>query len=333
MAIVGLLANPSSGKDVRRLVARASVFDNQEKQAIVRRVIVGAMASGAKRFVYLDDPHGIVRNALAELGVPAEPVDATATGTALDTISAARAMRKAEVEVVITLGGDGTNRAFCLGWPDAVLLPVSTGTNNVFPVLVEATIAGAAAGLLASGALVGEQLSNRQKLIQVQIEGERDDIALIDAVLTRERFIGARALLNPEYLAFAALTRADPAAVGITSIGGLLQPVSTTEDIGLVIEFARDEPPAMTISAPLAPGYYRDLNVASFRTLNFDQPITLSGPGVLAFDGERERELKPGQQATLRLNRNGPRVVDVNLTMRKAAHMGLYHRRPSKEKT
>ena len=34
---VGIVCNPASGKDIRRLTARASVFDNQEKLAIVRR--------------------------------------------------------------------------------------------------------------------------------------------------------------------------------------------------------------------------------------------------------------------------------------------------------
>ena len=70
-----------------------------------------------------------------------EPAD-----DALDTISAARALRDKGCDVVITLGGDGTNRAFALGWRDAPLIPISTGTNNVFPVLCEATVAGAAAG-------------------------------------------------------------------------------------------------------------------------------------------------------------------------------------------
>ena len=149
MGKIGLLANPASGKDVRRLVARASVFDNQEKRAIVRRVLVGAIASGADEFVYHNDAHGIVEAALEDSGVStsATPTDSTQMGTALDTISAARAMQAAGCDVVITLGGDGTNRAFCLGWPDAPLIPISTGTNNVFPNLYEATIAGAAAGL------------------------------------------------------------------------------------------------------------------------------------------------------------------------------------------
>ena len=40
----------------------------------------------------------------------------------------------------------------------------------------------------------------------------------IDAVFVEERFVGTRALLNPENLRSALLTVADPAAVGITGI-------------------------------------------------------------------------------------------------------------------
>jgi hypothetical protein len=35
---VGIIANPASGRDIRRLVAHGSVFDNQEKIHIIRRV-------------------------------------------------------------------------------------------------------------------------------------------------------------------------------------------------------------------------------------------------------------------------------------------------------
>ena len=35
---VGIIANPASGKDIRRLVAFGSVFDNEEKVSIVPAV-------------------------------------------------------------------------------------------------------------------------------------------------------------------------------------------------------------------------------------------------------------------------------------------------------
>jgi hypothetical protein len=320
--MLGIVANPASGKDVRRLVARASVFDNQEKQAIVRRALAGARAAGLPRVVYMDDAHGITRGALDEAGIPAEPLDTTRTGTALDTITAARAMREAGCRAVLVLGGDGTNRAFCLGWPDAPLVPVSTGTNNVFPRLVEATVAGAAAALVACGELTLAQVARRQKMLSVTIEGEDGDLALIDAVLTRDRFIGARALLDPDALALAVLTRADPAAVGITAIGGLLQPVGADDPGGLVVRFG----PGTAVEAPIAPGWYRTIEVARVDALAAGASVAVSGPGVLAFDGERERPLAPGQRASVTLTNQGPWVVDVGHALQLAAARGLFRR-------
>ena len=47
---------------------------------------------------------------------------------------------------------DGTNRAAVKGWRDAPLLTISTGTNNVFPMMVEGTTAGMAAALVSDEA-------------------------------------------------------------------------------------------------------------------------------------------------------------------------------------
>ena len=322
MSLFGVVANPASGKDVRRLVARASVFDNQEKQAIVERALIGAEAAGADAFAYLDDPNGIVASAVRENGrLCAKPLDTTRTRTALDTITAARALKDLGCAVVITLGGDGTNRAFALGWPDAPLIPLSTGTNNVFPDLAEATLAGAAAGLIASGQLALSEVAARQKVIQVTVDGERPDLALIDAVLSRERFVGARALLQPAQLHTALLTRADPAAVGITAIGGLLHPLPRDAEGGLLLRFG---PGGQRVRAPIAPGLYKTVEVAECRTVAAGEAIAAAGPGVLAFDGERDRALKPSQQIELKMERTGPWVVDIRQALELAARKGLF---------
>lgn len=320
---IGIVANPASGKDVRRLVARASVFDNQEKCAIVRRAIVGALGAGATRFVYAPDTHHIVANAIAEFDpeLTAEAVDAPRTGSALDTTEAAAVLQRANCAVVITLGGDGTNRAFVKGWQSAPLLPISTGTNNVFPSLVEATVAGAAAGMIALGEVELTECATRAKIIHVSIDGEADDLALIDAVLTRERFVGARALLEADALALALLTRADPAAVGMTSIGGLMKPTAASSPEGLLVELGAG---GRSLRAPIAPGLYRTVRVTSARRIALGEPVEVMGPGVLAFDGERERVLKKGQRALLTMTADGPWVVDVPTTMQLAACRGAF---------
>lgn len=323
MGTLGIVANPASGKDVRRLVARASVFDNQEKQAIVRRLLVGATQFGNTRIHYMDDAHGIVRGAIEEQGIKdAEVIPSADTRSAFDTITAARGLKEAGADVVVTLGGDGTNRAFTLGWKDPFLIPISTGTNNVFPILSEATVAGAAAGLIAAGKIDPLTVSDQQKTIHVMIENERDDIALIDAVLCLERFVGARAMLDPATLSTVLLTRAEPAAVGMTTLGGLFRPLSNREDFALLLHL--DPAAKLRLNAPIAPGYYREVGIASHRLVNFSEEVVVEGPGVLAFDGERERRLLPGQKAWLTVNRSGPKVIDVPLALRRAAEHGAF---------
>lgn len=321
MKPVGICCNPASGKDVRRLVARASVFDNQEKQAIVRRAVVGAMAAGARAFRYVPDAHDLAQSALAEFAgqLDAQPVEGPRTASALDTIRGASELAAAGCGAVLTLGGDGTNRAFALGWRDAPLLPVSTGTNNVFPRLVEATLAGLAAGFVATGRAPLAESARRAKVVSLEIPGEKPDLALIDAVLTRDRFVGARALLDAERLVLALLTRAEPAGVGITSIGGLLAPLGEEEDAALLLELGVG---GTLVHAPIAPGLFQDVPVRRARRLAFGEPVEVSGAGALALDGERERVLAPAQRAILRVARDGPWVIDVPRVLARAAREG-----------
>lgn len=318
-----MVANPASGKDVRRLVARASVFDNQEKQAIVGRTLAGMtrIPGADPQLAYLNDSHGLVRTALTQVPCCNRCVTDAKFVSARDTTIAAQQLAQLGARVVITLGGDGTNRAFALGWQDAPLIPISTGTNNVFPQLLEATVAGAAAGLIACGHVALSEVATRQKLILVEIDDEADDLALIDAVLVDDRFVGSRALLAPGQLQLAMLTRADPASVGICAIGGLLDPVGADEAQGLLVTFGGA---SANLLAPLAPGHYVELAVREHQRVEFDQPVQLQGPGVVALDGERERVLKPGQRATFTLNRLGPWLVDVNRTLQLAAQRDIY---------
>lgn len=306
-------------------MARASVFDNQEKRAIVRRTIVGALAGGVREFRYMPDTHGITAAAADEFADEANfvAVDSVRTASALDTIRAAKALQAEGCGAVITLGGDGTNRAFALGWQDAPLVPVSTGTNNVFPTMVEATVAGSAAGLVATGRAPLEAVARQSKAIHVEIEGERDDLALIDAVLAADRFVGSRAIWGGDRLREAVLTRAEPSAVGITSIGGLLAPLTPDEDEALHLSLGPGEG-GVSVLAPIAPGMYEPIAVRSHGRLALGEPVHVTGPGVLAFDGERERVLKPGQAATLRVARDGPWVIDVPAALEYAACKGLY---------
>ncbi len=45
MSLVGIIANPASGKDIRRIVGNAITVDNQQKLNIVKRILVALTAS------------------------------------------------------------------------------------------------------------------------------------------------------------------------------------------------------------------------------------------------------------------------------------------------
>ena len=59
------------------------------------------------------------------------------TNSAADTEAAMAAYVGAGCDTVVSLGGDGTNRAITRVAPDINLVALSTGTNNVFPQLLE----------------------------------------------------------------------------------------------------------------------------------------------------------------------------------------------------
>ncbi len=209
MSKVGIIANPASGKDIRRLVAYASLMDNRDKMDLVRRLILGVQSTGIDEIVIMPDYYGLGAGAVSGLARGSLHCEVTILempvfGTQDDSATAMLRMKEGDVGCVITVGGDGTNRAVARGdhpvasGGDRVvpLVPVSTGTNNVFPVMVEATTAGIAAGIVAGGLLDGDGVVTVQKRLVISVNGEECDMALIDAVVLAQAFVGARAVWN-----------------------------------------------------------------------------------------------------------------------------------------
>ena len=55
-----------------------------------------------------------------------------------------------------------------------------------------------------------------------------------------------------------------------------------------------------------------------------DADLEWAGPGLLAFDGDREIVLAAGETARLRVTRNGPWVIDPERALVAAARQGLF---------
>ena len=311
---------------MRRVAARADTSTPQSKRNQVARIVIGAVAGGAKRVLVLREPFRVSTSAIENLDVDAslEVIDVDAKLDAGDTARAAEAMRKAGCAAIVVLGGDGTNRAIARIWPDAPLVPLSTGTNNVFPRLVEPTTAGAAAGLVASGAVALAEVAQRAKCVRVAIDGEPDDLALVDAAFLVGDHVGNLMPFEPEKLRALVLARAEPAALGMSPIGGLLQPVGADEEGGLLVEIAAPGAPGRSLLAPVSAGLYRSVNVRGPPPARARRSRELVGPGVLAFDGDRERKLARGQRALLRVERSGPFVIEPERALRLAAERGAF---------
>jgi hypothetical protein len=288
---VGIIANPAAGKDIRRLVAAGRVVSNQEKANTLRRVFAGLVSTGVERVLVMPD--------LSRLAAPAmEDVEEQIDASYLEmpridhqdgSTRAAKMMAAEGAGAIVTLGGDGTNRVVAKGAGDVPLVPISTGTNNVFPQMVEGTLAGIAAGSIAAGVDGIDAAVTRCKRLDIFVDDEWVDMALIDAAVSTEMFVGAR-----------------------------LRPVSIDEPFGLRIRLGKgDGPTARLVKAPIAPGMVPVVSVSEWAVLQpGERRLIERRPGTIALDGEREVTLLPGRKVEIALMLDGPNVVDVAMTLR-----------------
>jgi len=240
MVSVGIIVNPTAGKDIRRLVGQALVIGNREKVNIVKRVLIGIYSTGVRKVYFMPDRLGIGRQCLADLKFKypdisnsVEVLDMTIDDSAVDTVRAAASFRDLQTRAIITLGGDGTVRAAAKGAGDVPILPISTGTNNVLPSFIEGTIAGMAVGKFALLS-VEECLKFvlQQKKIEIFINGIMKDITLVDLVMLSGMHFGSRAVWKAENLRQIAVTRASAASIGLSSIIAGVQSILPDEPIG-----------------------------------------------------------------------------------------------------
>lgn len=317
---VGIVANPLAGKDIRRLTSGATPISDAVKIGAIRRAVVGAIEGGAERVLISGDRARLGERALAGLELPGSVEVAEPHGwhTGRDSQLAAAQFRDMGVGAVIALGGDGTQRDVATGWRDAPLVPLAVGTNNVFPIQTEATVAGFAAGAVASGHADGFDVTSQAKIIEVTVDGsQRAEVALVDVCLVRGAFVGARAIWDLGSVSEIVAAIAEPASVGLAAIAAAIAPVSRNESggvhvrLGCVSPNAGDVESNRHIRAAVMPGSYADIAITYCEQLRFGQPVTLSGPGVLTLDGEREIVLGRGGRADVTVNPDGPQVIDV----------------------
>src|SRR4051794_4287191 len=118
---VGIIANPSSGRDIRRLIARASIYPTSEKINDVLRLLAGMGALGITEAWMIPDRAAIAYSVAQAAKFEHEKrghtmpivrlLDMRANDTVDDTLRAVELMVQHGVRAIAVLGGDGTHRA------------------------------------------------------------------------------------------------------------------------------------------------------------------------------------------------------------------------------
>ena len=315
---------------MRRLISGASVFTNTEKVHVVRRLMSGLGAVGVARVLIMPDSAGLSLGISRAVGQhrpqltgpwpEIEVLEFEPRNSAVDSVIAAQEMVARRVGALVVLGGDGTARAVASACGDTPMLALSTGTNNVFGITVDGTVAGLAAGLVSTGGCAVAEACYRAKKLIVR-NGERTEIALVDMAVIDQDRVGARAVWDPDLVRELAVTFAEPYAVGLAAIAGAICPCGRREPSGRLLRMGDGK----TVLAALAPGLMRLVPVAEHAVLLPGRPVELStSHGVIALDGEREMVFHAdGRRPTVELSLEGPLVIDVEAAMALAAQRGL----------
>mgnify|MGYP003635303554 CR=1 FL=1 len=278
---------------------------------------------GATRIFLGNEPFRINERAIENLPQrdSIEILEYPLTHTATDTAVMTSKMWDAGCRTFIVLGGDGTSRIVAKNLPDAVILPLSTGTNNVFPIFCEASIAGAAAGLIASRRLKAENHCYRCKQIHVRVNGVETDLALVDAILLENDALGSLMPFGADNIRQVYLARAEPAAVGISPIGGYLRTCRATDPFGVKVDCHPDAPDHVRV--PLSPGLYGNIGIIGHGEMELGQSYVVKGSGILAFDGDRTLQISESDCVEVSVRQDGPWIIEPGKILETAAEHDL----------
>lgn len=330
MPSLGIIANPASGKDIRRLVSYATIIDNQEKVNIIKRLVMAAQSLGVDEVLFMPDSYHfgevVIDDLTADrrLAASCEVMDLPIYASQEDTVRAAAEMERRGVGCIVVLGGDGTSRAVAKSVHNTPILPLSTGTNNAYQEMIEGTVAGMAAGIVA-GMEDPSPCCLRDKRIEIRVNGEFRDIALIDAVISDDLWVGARAIWDADDIETVVVTRCSPASIGFSAAAGCHAVILPTEDRGLALELAGGghadrRGGGRRLMAPIAAGVLNEIEVLDSRELGLREPyhVRVDRGAMIAVDGEREIRLGRGDAVDFSITRDGPLRVLVRKTLDEA---------------
>jgi predicted polyphosphate/ATP-dependent NAD kinase len=331
MGIIAIAANPYSGKDIRRLTTHATTIGNHEKANILRRIIAGILELGKHEIFLMPDHDGLARYAMDATDdrlwskKPVQLLDMQVYGRQDDTTRFIEHMAiQGKADVAIVMGGDGTCRAAAKTIGDVPMISISSGTNNVYPSMLEGTAVALAAAAIADNLPGKDKWAPRGKRIEISMENGKTDIALIDAVFSTREYVGARALIYENEIVEVVVTQCHPGNIGFSALAGSIQIVTADDDHGLYAQLDWDRKDYI---AAIAAGMLTRFGINYSKQLPLDEKLYCRPGynGTLAVDGEREILFTAGDAITLSISRKGPKKVDVFKVLDAAGKSGYFH--------
>jgi predicted polyphosphate/ATP-dependent NAD kinase len=330
---VGIIANPVSARDIRRIVSHAGNLPINDRANIVLRILTGLSTTGIEEVLVMPELGGIRAQLLrtvereSKMGKFRFPkityLDMPVTGTAQDSAEAARQMHDEGVGAIVVLGGDGTNRVVVSACGNTPIAGVSTGTNNAFPELREPTVTGLAVGLAVTGKVPCKYAFSFNKRLEVRVNDKRE-IALVDVAVVAERYIGARAIWKTDNFRDLFVTFGSPDGIGMSAIVGLISPLDRETPEGRHVRLLPVGDTENLLSAPIAPGLIEDIGIGAVEILKPNQLYQPSvSEGSFALDGERELTFSAIDDVSIRLQIDAFRTINVLDCMTYAAKHGL----------
>ncbi len=137
---VGIIVNPNSGKDIRRLVSSAFVVPQQYKSNELIKLYEGLSSQGVNKVFMMPDFSDVSKRAREKYSnlIETEILKTRNLDDESTTIESAKQMNNLELDCVIIFGGDGTARLASKYLNQTPILAISTGTNNLFQENIDA---------------------------------------------------------------------------------------------------------------------------------------------------------------------------------------------------
>jgi len=329
---LGIIVNPDSGKDIRRVVSDAFVFSNEQKLNIIERLIISTCAFGVDSIWIMPDRYGFGEKAINNLcrredvKRACKIIDMPFEMDERDTQRATEFLVTKEVDCIVVLGGDGTTRLVSkYNRNEIPIMPISSGTNNVVPEIIEGTSAGVVVAFISSQKK--ERIHNycrQHKYFEVEINDVETDIALVDVAFVEENFIGSKAVWNPEKITLLYVTRAYPGSLGLSSIIGVRKIVDPWSEFAEKAEIgSKNGEKAFSM---ILPGMVSEFSVKNLTTVfpNQTEYISKEKKYTISLDGEKQIIVGDSDTVKITLCLDGPWFVNNHKVLEQCVKDGFF---------